>query len=110
MENSRRILDINVSSMMQIQRYKSKGLTPYYFNKEMGDKFGLVEFTKPLSRGMNSPKELYLMTDEEVKVISRLTSNVKELIELSMKKAELLKEYIPATIITLMNKSEYENN
>ena len=106
MEKSRRILDTSVSSMIQLQRYKSEGLTPYYFNREMGDKFGLVEFVKPLSGRQDRPKELFLMTDDEVKLISRLISNVKELIELSMKKTELLKELIPASIVTLMNKTE----
>ena len=106
MEKSKRILDTSVSSMIQIQRYKSEGLTPYYFNKEMGDKFGLEEFVKPLSGRQDRPKELYLMTNEEFELISKLVSNVKELIELSMKKTELLKELIPASIITLMNKTE----
>jgi hypothetical protein len=106
MKNSRRILDTSISNMIQLQKYKSEGLTPYYFNKEMGDKFGLVEFVKPLSGRQDRPKELYLMTDEEFSKISKLVSNVKELIELSMKKTELLKELIPASIVTLINKTE----
>jgi hypothetical protein len=92
--------------MIQIQRYKSEGLTPYYFNREMGDKFGLVEFNKPLSGGQHKPKELFLMTEDEVEKVSRLISNIKELIELNIKQAELYKKYIPAVINTLINKSE----
>jgi hypothetical protein len=107
MENNRRIiLDTSVLSMLQIQKYKSQGLTPYYFNREMGDNFGLVEFVKPLKVTQAIPKELFLMTKDEVEKINPLISNIKELIERSIKMTELCKEYIPAVINTLMNKEE----
>ena len=106
MENSRRILDTSISSMIQIQKYKSEGLTPYYFNREMGDNFGIVEFSQPFKGRQDRPRELFLMTQDEADKINQLSSNVKELIELSKKKAELLKDLIPASIVTLMNKSE----
>ena len=104
MENkSKRINETDITSMEMV-RFKSQGLTPYYFNREIGDSFGLVEYLKPVGRNFNDrPKDVFLLTAEEFEKIVPLISNIKEMIELGIKKNELLKELIPSSIVDIIN-------
>lgn len=105
MENkSRRVRETDITSM-DLVRFKSQGLTPYYFNREIGNNFGMVEFLKPVGRTFNGrPKDVFLLTTEEFDKIVPLVSNIKEMIELGIKKNELLKELIPSSIVAIINK------
>jgi len=61
-DNPRRLMDTNITSM-DLVRFKSQGLTPYYFENKMGDGFGLVIFDKPL-KGLdynNKPRLVFLL-------------------------------------------------
>jgi hypothetical protein len=105
MENkSKRIKETDITSM-ELVRLKSQGLTPYYFNEKIGDSFGLVEYLKPVERTFNGrPKDVFLLTDEQFEKIVPLVSNIKEMIELGIKKNELLKKLIPSSIVAIINK------
>ena len=74
MENkSKRINETDITSMEMV-RFKSQGLIPYYFNREIGDSFGLVEYLKPVGRNFNDrPKDVFLLTAEEFEKIVPLT-------------------------------------
>lgn len=105
MENkSKRIKETDITSMEMV-RFKSQGLTPYYFNREIGNSFGLVEYLKPVGRNFDGkPKDVFLLTAEEFEKIVPLISNIKEMIEHGIKKNELLKELIPSSIVAIINK------
>jgi hypothetical protein len=97
---NRRVLDIDLDSM-KISRYKTQGLTPYYFD----GKSTMVELTKPVKKDYHSkPKEVFLFTPEDYEKIKKLSDNINEMIELKMKQIELYKQYIPAVAIELTKK------
>jgi hypothetical protein len=99
---NRRVLDIDLDSM-KISRYKTQGLTPYYFD----GKSTMVELTKPVKKDYHSkPKEVFLFTPEDYEKIKKLSDNINEMIELKMKQIELYKQYIPAVAIELTNKKK----
>jgi hypothetical protein len=104
MENkSRRIKETDITSM-ELVRFKSEGLTPYIFNEKIGDSFGLVEYLKPVGRNFDGrPKDVFLLTAEEFEKIVPLVSNIKEMIELGIKKNKLLIELIPSSIVAIIN-------
>ena len=84
MSKERRLLDGDIKSVDMI-RYKSEGLTPYYFNREDGKNFGLFEFVKPLSHNDRYTKP-------------------REMIELEKKKISLLKDIVPSVMNELIKK------
>ena len=97
---NRRMLDINLDAM-KISRYKTQGLTPYYFD----GKSEMIELKQPVKKDIyNKPKEVFLFTPDEYKKIKKLSDNINEMIELKMKQIELYKQYIPAVAIELTKK------
>lgn len=107
MEKSRRTIDTNIKSFDLI-RYKSLGLTPYYFNREEGKDFGLIEFTKPLS-GYDfnrKPREVFALTADEFEKVNKVVENLREMIELEKKKISLLKDMVPSIMFELIKKDE----
>ena len=97
---NRRVLDIDLDSM-KISRYKTQGLTPYYFD----GKSTMVELTKPVKKDYhNKPKEVFLFTPEDYEKIKKLSDNINEMIELKMKQIELYKQYIPAVADEIVKK------
>jgi hypothetical protein len=105
MKKERRLIDSNIKSM-DLVRFKSEGLTPYYFNREEGEDFGLIKFTKPLTgRGYdNRPREVFLLTPDEYDKVNRLVENIREMIELHKKKISLFKDMVPAIMSELTSK------
>jgi hypothetical protein len=98
---NRRILDIDLDSM-KISRYRTQGLTPYYFDDKLME---MVELTKPVEKGYyTKPKEVFLFTPDEYNKIKRLSDNINEMIELKMKQIKLYKQYISAVAIELTKK------
>jgi hypothetical protein len=103
---TRHVLDMNITSLDLI-RYKNYGVKPYYFNSdENSPDFGLVEFTKPLSRNNSfgwdkKPKHVYLLTPEEFDKVNRLAENTREMIALSKQKISLLKDLIKGSMYEL---------
>jgi hypothetical protein len=101
----RRTTDTHIKSFDLI-KYKSLGLTPYYFNRDTGKDFGLVEFTKPLTgyEFNNRPKEVFLLKPDEYEKVNKVVENIKEMIELHNKKISLLKDMVPAIMNELTKK------
>lgn len=99
---NRRMLDVNISSM-DFARFKSKGLTPYYFNKDLDDNFGFVEMKKPIKDSKpHSHREVFLLTQDEYNKGKKLSDSTKKIIELYLEKIELLKQYVPSALVELM--------
>jgi len=105
MKKERRLIDSNIKSM-DLVRFKSEGLTPYYFNREEGKDFGLIKFTKPLTGRDydNRPREVFLLTPDEYDKVNRLVENIREMIELHKKKISLFKDMVPAIMSELTSK------
>lgn len=102
---SRRVLDTTLSSM-DFTRLKSKGLTPYYFDRDSNN-FGIVELNKVVKPSMfNKPKEVFLLTQDEYEKIKKLSDNIKEMVSLKLKQIELYKEYIPAVMQEIIKKNK----
>ena len=102
---SRRVLDVTLTSM-DFTRLKSKGLTPYYFNRDSND-FDIIELSKPVKSSIfNGPKEVFLLTQDEYEKIKKLSDNIKEMISLKLKQIELYKEYIPAVMQEIIKKNK----
>jgi len=102
MKKERRLIDSNIKSM-DLVRYKSEGLTPYYFVREEGKNFGLHEFVKPLNgRDYDKkPREIFLLTPDEYKKVNKVVQNIAEMVELQKKKISLLKDMVSAVMIEL---------
>ena len=84
MSKERRLLDGDIKSVDMI-RYKSEGLTPYYYISDEGKDFGLNELVKPLSHNDRYTKP-------------------REMIELEKKKISLLKDIVPSVMNELIKK------
>ena len=100
-------MDGNIKSM-DLVRFKSMGLTPYYFNREEGKNFGLHEFTKPLNgyEYNNKPRMVFLLTSDEYEKVKKVVDNLCELIELEKKKISLLKDLVPSIMNEMVKKDE----
>jgi hypothetical protein len=105
MKKERRLIDSNIKSM-DLVRFKSEGLTPYYFNREDGKDFGLIEFKKPLSgyEYNNKPREIFLLTPDEYEKVNRIVVNIAEMVQLQAKKISLLKDMVPSIMNELVKK------
>ena len=105
MSNKRRLLDGDIKSVDMI-RYKSEGLTPYYYISDEWKDFGLNEFVKPLSHNdrYTKPREIFLLTPDEYEKVNRLVENIREMIELHKKKISLYKELVPTAMNELIKK------
>ena len=105
MKKERRLIDSNIKSM-DLMRFKSEGLTPYYFNREEGKNFGLIEFTKPLTGNdyNNKTRVVFLLTPDEYDKVNRIVENIREMIELHKKKISLYKEMVPSAMNELIKK------
>ena len=101
----RRLLDGDIKSV-DLVRYKSEGLTPYYYNREDGKNFGLFEFVKPLSHNdrYTKPREIFLLTPDEYEKVNKIVENLREMIELEKKKISLLKDMVPSVMNELIKK------
>jgi hypothetical protein len=87
-------------------RLKSKGLTPYYFDRDSNN-FGIVELNKVVKpSAFNKPKEVFLLTQDEYEKIKKLSDNIKEMVSLKLKQIELYKEYIPAVMQEIIKKNK----
>lgn len=108
MKNDRVILDTEINNKLKLDKFASQGLTPYYFNDAWGKDFGLVKIAAPISGKAwdNKTKRVFLLNDDEYTTMEKLVDNIREMIELTNKKIVLLKELIPATMNTLMNKTD----
>lgn len=108
MKNDRVILDTEINNKLKLDKFASQGLTPYYFNDAWGKDFGLVKITAPISGKAwdNKTKRVFLLNDNEYATMVKLVDNIREIIELSYTKIETLKELIPATMNTLINKTD----
>lgn len=107
MKKGRRLLDSDIKNM-DLVRYKSQGVTPYYFNREDGKDFGLIEFVKPLSGRdyEKRPREIFLLTPEEYAKVGKLVGNIAEMIELHNRKISLLKDMVSAVMIELTKEDQ----
>ena len=105
MKKDRRLIDSNIQSM-DLVRFKSEGLTPYYFNREDGKDFGLFEFTKPISRNGYPKKsiEIFLLTPDEYEKVNKVVEYIAEMVQLQNKKISLLKDMVPSIINELIKK------
>ena len=105
MKKERRLIDSNIKSM-DLVRFKSEGLTPYYFNREEGKNFGLIKFTTPLTGNdyNNKTRVVFLLTPDEYDKVNRIVENIREMIELHKKKISLYKEMVPSAMNELISK------
>lgn len=105
MSKERRLLDGDIKSV-DFVRYKSEGLTPYYYISDEGKDFGLNELVKPLSHNDRyvKPREIFLLTPDEYDKVNRLVENIREMIELHKKKISLYKEMVPSVMDELIKK------
>jgi hypothetical protein len=105
MKKERRLIDSNIKSM-DLVRFKSEGLTPYYFNREDGKDFGLIELVKPLSHGDRyvKPREVFLLTPNEFEKVNKIVENIAEMVQLQEKKISLLKDMVPSVMNELIKK------
>jgi hypothetical protein len=105
MKKERRLIDSNIKSM-DLVRFKSEGLTPYYFNREDGKDFGLIEFVKPLSGNdyNKRPREIFLLTPDEYEKVNKVVENIAEMVKLHTKKISLLKDLVPSVMYELIKR------
>ena len=95
----RRMLDVDITPIT-LAKIKSQGLTPYYYDGDTN----IVEITSPIKgKTYNTkPKEVFLLTPDEYDKIKKLSDNIKEMIELKLKTIKLYKEYIPGSLIKII--------
>jgi hypothetical protein len=95
----RRMLDVNITPIT-LAKIKSQGLTPYYYDGDTN----IVEITGPIKgkTSYTTPKEVFLLTPDEYDKIKKLSDNIKEMIELKMKSIKLYKQYIPGSLMKII--------
>jgi hypothetical protein len=95
----RRILDTDLTPFT-LSKYKSKGLTPYYYDGDTD----IVEINGPIKGKLfdTKPKEVFLLTPEEYDKIKKLSDNIKEIIELKLNSIKLYKQYIPGSLMKII--------
>jgi len=95
-------------SSLKFSTLKSKGLKAYILNKEAVELIPIENFKDIPKFDSNnrswSANTLLLLTNEEFNLFNRLTTKVKELIELEEKKLKLLKEQVQAIIYERLKK------
>ena len=95
----KKMLDVDITPIT-LAKIKSHGLTPYYYDGDTD----IIEITSPI-KGKTSytkPKEVFLLTPDEYDKIKRLSDNIKEMIELKMKAIKLYKQYIPGSLMKII--------
>ena len=101
MENTkeRRMTDFDITPITLV-KFKSQGLTPYYYDGNTD----IVEITSPIKgKTYNTiPKEVFLLTPEEYDKIKKLSDKVKEMIELKLNTIKLYKQYIPGSLMKII--------
>jgi hypothetical protein len=98
---NRRILDFDITPI-SLSKFKSQGLTPYYYDGETD----IVEITSPIKgrTHQTKPKEVFLLTSDEYDKIKQLSDKIKEMIELKLNTIKLYKEYLPSSLIKIVEK------
>jgi len=97
-KEDRIIRPYNINTI-SFERWKSKGLRPYTFNRDVKN-YGLSEISKP-SKDIKHP--VYLLTDEEKSKVDKICENIKEIIELKYKSIELLIQQGEAAMIKIIS-------
>lgn len=99
LSQDRRITDFDITPIT-LAKFKSQGLTPYYYDGDTD----IVEVKGPIKGKLfdTRPKEVFLLTPDEYDKIKRLTDNIKEMIELKMKAIKLYKQYIPGSLMKII--------
>ena len=95
----RRMLDVDITPIT-LAKIKSQGLTPYYYDGDTD----IVEITSPI-KGVTyntKPKEVFLLTPDEYDKIKKLSDNIKEIIELKLNSIKLYKQYIPGSLMKII--------
>ena len=97
--NERRILDFDITPIT-LAKFKSQGLTPYYYDGDTN----IIEITSPIKgKTYNTiPKEVFLLTLDEYGKIKKLSDNIKEMIELKLNSIKLYKQYIPGSLMKII--------
>lgn len=100
--DNRRILDFDITPM-SLAKFRSQGLTPYYYDGDTD----IVEITGPFKGKIynTKPKEVFLLTSDEYDKIKQLSDKIKEMIELKLNTIKLYKEYLPASLIKIVEKN-----
>ena len=95
----RRMLDVDITPITLV-KIKSQGLTPYYYDENTD----IIELTGPIKgKTYNTkPKEVFLLTPDEYDKIKKLADNIKQMIELKLKTIKLYKEYIPGSLMKII--------
>lgn len=67
---------------LNLQKWENMGLKPYYYvGDETKPNFGMNLITKPYDRDpSNYKKEIFLLSDDDLNKITRVTANVMEII------------------------------
>ena len=94
-ENDRLVSKEDLTTL-NLKKWSSMGLSPYYFNdNDDSDDFGMNLVTEiPEKSEFNVTEEIFLLSDQDMKKIKKLTDNTKNIISLQKEKIELMKEYI----------------
>jgi hypothetical protein len=95
----RRMLDVDITPIT-LAKIKSQGLTPYYYDGDTD----IVEIAGPIKgkTSYTNPKEVFLLTPDEYDKIKKLSDNIKEMIELKMNAIKLYKQYIPGSLMKII--------
>ena len=99
---NRRMLDLDITPM-SLKKFKSQGLTLYYYDGDTD----IIEMKGPIKgRVYNTkPKEVFLLTSDEYDKIKQLSDKIKEMIELKLNTIKLYKEYLPSSLIKIVEKN-----
>jgi hypothetical protein len=99
---NRRMLDLDITPM-SLKKFKSQGLTPYYYDGDTD----IIEMKGPIKGKVynTKPKEVFLLTSDEYDKIKQLSDKIKEMIELKLNTIKLYKEYLPSSLIKIVEKN-----
>jgi len=79
-------------------RFKSMGVTPYYYDSKVNGECRMVEVTKKNIED-NRKKRIFVLKPEEFQKINTYIDSLNNVIKLELERIELLKEMVPSILV-----------
>ena len=101
-----RIVSKSNVTKLNLQKWDNMGLKPYYYERdENSPNFGMNLITKPYDRDpTNYKKEIFLLSDDDIDKVIKITANVKEILVQVKKSIGLYKDMIPSAAYEIIKR------
>ena len=99
MKNNNRIINKYKLNEFDILKYKSKGLTPYYFKYSDNGKWLMIEAKSGIIPKDITQDRIYLLTEDEILKANEFLDKTNSLVSAYVEKIGLLKDLFVGVLI-----------